>query len=81
MQCLVTNRKVNKTEIEMENFEFEDKFNPWDVNNLDDFRFYYCPECDFRNVTKNDFIKHAVTSHPKSHDVIDKSFRKKILGH
>ena len=63
----------------MENFEFEDKFNPWDVNNLDDFRFYYCPECDFRNVTKNDFIKHAVTSHPKSHDVIDKLEGKKCV--
>ena len=54
-----------------EDFEFEDKFNPWTVKSLDDFLFYCCPECDHQSITKNAFIKHAVNNHPRSQDVID----------
>ena len=54
-----------------EDFEFEDKYNPWDVKSLDDFLFYCCPECDHKSITKSVFIKHAVNNHPRSQDVID----------
>ena len=54
-----------------EDFEFEDKFNPWTVASLDDFLFYCCPECDYKSITKSVFIKHAVNNHPRSQDVID----------
>ena len=39
-----------------EDFEFEDKFNPWTVKSLDDFLFYCCPECDHKTKTKSLFI-------------------------
>ena len=54
-----------------DDFEFEDKFNPWTVTSLDDFLFYCCPECDHKSITKGVFIEHAVNNHPKSQDVID----------
>ena len=60
----------------MENFEFEEKFNPWSIESLEDFHFYCCPQCEFRNLSKSEFIKHAVMEHPDSQDVIDK-FRRK----
>ena len=61
----------------MENFEFEEKFNPWSIESLEDFHFYCCPQCEFRNLSKSEFIKHAVMEHPDSQDVIDKLEGKK----
>ena len=55
----------------IDNFEFEDKFNPWTVTSLDDFLFYCCPECDDRSVTKSEFVQHAVKNHPRSQNIID----------
>ena len=55
-----------------EDFEFEEKFNPWDVKSIEDFRFYCCPECSTRNVHRSDFIRHAVTFHPNSKIIIEK---------
>ena len=55
-----------------EDFEFEEKFNPWDVQSVEDFRLYCCPECSTRNVHKSDFIRHAVTFHPNSNIIIEK---------
>ena len=55
-----------------EDFEFEEnKFNPWDVQSLEEFHYYCCPACPFKNVNKTDFIKHAVTAHPQSQSVIE----------
>ena len=54
-----------------EDFEFEEKFNPWNVTSLDDFLYYCCPECDTKTVTKSEFIGHAVNNHPRSQDIID----------
>ena len=45
--------------------------NPWNVERLEDFLYYCCPECDQRNVTQSAFVKHAVVNHPKSHEFID----------
>ena len=55
-----------------EDFEFEDKFNPWDVQSLEEFRYYCCPECPSKSVNKTDFIKHAVIFHPESQSVIER---------
>ena len=41
--------------------ESDEDFNPWIVASLDAFKFYCCPECDKRCVTKAFFIGHAVT--------------------
>ena len=63
----------------MENFEFEEKFNPWNIESLEDLHFYCCPQCDFRNLSKSEFIKHTVMQYPESQDVIDKLEGKKHL--
>ena len=59
--------------------DLEEKFNPWNVENLEEFHFYCCPECEFRIGIKGEFINHAVVKHPRSHDVIDKLEGKKNL--
>ena len=43
---------------------------PWDVNSLDDFRLYCCPECDWKHVQKEPFIDHAVNEHPHAKDKV-----------
>ena len=57
--------------MEEECMDFEEKFNPWSVSSLEDFRFYCCPECDCKNVTKDSFVNHAVIAHPHSKSLID----------
>ena len=54
-----------------DDFHFEDKFHPWDVKSLEEFRFYCCPECPSKHVNKTDFIKHAVTEHQSIIEVLD----------
>ena len=44
----------------------EDDFNPWEVPSLDEFLFYFCPECENKYVTKSHLIKHAFKVHPKA---------------
>ena len=56
-----------------EDFEFEEqKFHPWDVQSLEEFRFYCCPECPSKTLNKTEFIKHAVTRHSNSVSYIDR---------
>ena len=55
-----------------DDFEFEEKFNPWDVESLEEFRFYCCPECPSKTAQKTDFIKHAVIAHPHSQRFIER---------
>ena len=40
--------------------------NPWAVNNLEEFLYFCCPECDERNQSKELFFQHALTQHPNS---------------
>ena len=54
-----------------EDFEFEEKYNPWDVQSLEEFHFYCCPVCPFKNVNKTDFINHAISAHPESQSSIE----------
>ena len=53
--------------------EVEDKleaFNPWKVENIDQFLNYCCPECDTKQRTKSDFIVHAIDAHPDSREYL-----------
>ena len=40
--------------------------NPWIVDNIQEFYFLKCPECDFLNKEVSDFQDHAVDNHPLS---------------
>ena len=40
--------------------------NPWSVVNLESFLYYCCPECENRNQSKDEFLKHALGQHPNS---------------
>ena len=40
--------------------------NPWNVENLDEFLYFCCPECDLRNSSKVQFLQHALEKHPKA---------------
>ena len=42
------------------------KTNPWDVETLDVYLHYCCPECDHKSKTKKLFVKHAFAFHPES---------------
>ena len=41
----------------------KDEDNPWDVNSLDVFRNYNCPECDFKDSDRLVFRDHAIYEH------------------
>ena len=45
-------------------------FNPWKVDNLDQFLNYCCPECDSKQKSKADFIIHAIDAHPNSREFL-----------
>ena len=51
--------------------------NPWFVENLNEFKFFCCPECDERTQSKEIFLNHAVTEHPNSKEWLMK-FQVKI---
>ena len=40
--------------------------NPWQVDNIQDFYYLKCPECDFMHKEESDFQNHAVGNHPLS---------------
>lgn len=48
-----------------------DSDNPWDVQSLDDFLFYNCPECESKEADKSEFLKHALISHPRSKHLVN----------
>ena len=37
---------------------------PWNVESLEDFLYYCCPECNDRNQSRDDFLQHALKEHP-----------------
>ena len=47
-----------------------EKLNPWDVNDLDIYLKYCCPECDSQHDTKDFFVQHALLEHPKAGEVL-----------
>ena len=34
--------------------------NPWDVDQLEDFLYFCCPECDTKRKSKEEFLNHAL---------------------
>ena len=66
--------KVEPTEPQTETQEF----NPWAGGNVDEFLFYCCPECDFKNGTRLEFITHAIANHPKSHSYITHEIKQEV---
>ena len=45
-------------------------FNPWKVEDIDQFLNYCCPECDSKQKTKSEFIVHAIDVHPNSRNYL-----------
>ena len=41
---------------------------PWTYENLEDFLYYICPQCDEKCKTKNIFVNHALLTHPESEE-------------
>ena len=37
---------------------------PWNVESLEDFLYYCCPECNDRHQSRDDFLQHALKEHP-----------------
>ena len=37
--------------------------NPWDVQSIYDLQFFNCPSCDYKDLSKQEFINHAHLSH------------------
>ena len=91
-------RKQNKKSIEKnidqsnEDVFFEEEqeelyvsHNPWIVNSIYDFSYFCCPECeDSKWKLKQDFVNHALSTHPNSidpihHEIIDGSLNDIIL--
>lgn len=46
--------------------------NPWEVENVEDFLYFCCPECDVKNHSRDHFLKHAFDQHPKSKEYLEK---------
>ena len=44
--------------------------NPWSVENLEEFLYFCCPECDDRNQSRNTFLEHALHQHPTSKEYL-----------
>ena len=40
--------------------------NPWDVENLEEFLYFCCPECDLKDSSKMNFLQHALEQHPNA---------------
>lgn len=56
----------NLFEDQDENFGLSD--NPWSVTSIYDFSYFVCPECDSKWHFKQDFVDHALSTHPNSID-------------
>ena len=50
--------------------------NPWLAENIQDFSFLNCPECNFKSKEENPFQDHAVKNHPLSSVFFCKIFQK-----
>ena len=53
--------------------------NPWKVVSLYDLQYFNCPECEFKNYSKQKFVNHAYEIHPESienlNDIQDNSMK------
>ena len=44
--------------------------NPWNVENLEEFLYFCCPECDLKDQSKIEFLQHALDHHPKAKECV-----------
>ena len=42
------------------------EFNPWQVESLEEFLYFCCPECSNKSQNRELFVHHALLHHPKS---------------
>ena len=54
------------------NLHHNNEKNPWDVEKLEEFMYFCCPECDERNRSKEIFLQHAFDQHPKAKEYLQK---------
>ena len=40
--------------------------NPWNIKSIYDLQYFNCPECLFKNHSKQELINHAYDSHPEA---------------
>ena len=53
--------------------------NPWDGNNVMNFSFFCCPECEYKCKSVNQFIEHASQNHPKAKYFCDEQNKCQII--
>ena len=46
------------------------ELNPWNVEDLDDFLYFCCPECDLKDQSKVQFLQHALDQHPNAKECV-----------
>merc|ERR1712223_243544 len=53
---------------EISSSAINNEYNPWSVDNLEHFLYYFCPECEIKisGQEKETFVDHALKNHPKS---------------
>ena len=66
--CVITTQCIDETHETSTNQVIESTNNdplknPWDIEQLDDFLFYCCPECDHRTKNFEPFFNHAISTH------------------
>ena len=44
--------------------------NPWNVDTLEKFLFFCCPECDLKDHSKVNFLQHALEKHPDAKECV-----------
>ena len=61
--------------------------NPWLVENLTDFNFLNCPECNYKSKNDQAFLQHAMKHHPRckgekpsDNDIFSSLFQKMIIN-
>ena len=61
---------ISNQELFFDNEETYVTENPWSVHSIYDFSYFCCPECDSKWQFKQDFVDHALNTHPNSIDPI-----------
>ena len=46
--------------------------NPWAVDNLKEFLYYCCPECEGKVKSLEDFLHHALNQHDLAKEILPK---------
>ena len=47
--------------------------NPWMVDQLEEFLYFCCPECDEKCRARDSFLQHALFKHPNVSDLLETS--------